>query len=295
MQIIKLGEQLNCPIVVCLGFFGCMHKGHTTLLEHARTHAKQFNAKVALFTFSNNHLTVLGRDKTVVYTLDERLSLYRELGVDCVITAEFDNEFKQMSGKVFLSQFKSYDLKAVVCGFDHRCGSDRLDFNGIKKYFTDICPVDVVDEVTVDGTKISTSLLRKYLQDNQIEKVNALLSEPYFVIGKVTHGRGIGKTLGFPTANVSVSEDKLLPNGVFAAKVAADGKTYRAIINIGNTPTFEIARNTFEVHILDFNGDLYGKSIKVSIVKYIRPITKFSSPDELRSQLNHDREVALND
>lgn len=295
MQIVKLGEQLNRPVVVCLGFFGCMHKGHTALLEHAKAYAEPLGADVALFTFSNNHLAVLGRDTTVIYTFDERLALYNELGVDCVITAQFDDDFKQMDGEAFLSQFKIYNLKAVVCGFDHRCGSNKLDGAGIKKYFSNVCPVDIVDEVTIDGVKVSTTLIRKYVLDNQMSKVNSILSEPFFLIGEVVHGRGVGRTLGFPTANVVVPDEKLLPGGVFSAKTVIDGKMYHAIVNIGNTPTFDIARKAFEVHIIGFNGDLYGKDIKVSIVNYLRPITKFDSPEELSQQLQRDKEAALND
>lgn len=295
MQIVQFGEQLNRPIVVCLGFFGCMHKGHTALLEHAKAYAKQYGAEVALFTFSNNHLAVLGRDTTVFYTFDERLALYDELGVDCVIAAQFNDDFKRLSGEAFLSRFKRYNLQAVVCGFDHRCGSDKLDSVGIKKYFANVCPVDIVDEVTVDGIKVSTTLLRKYLLDNQICKVNSILSEPFFVIGKVIHGRGVGKTLGFPTANIVVPDEKMLPCGVFSAKTVIDGTMYHAIVNIGDTPTFNIARKAFEAHIIGFSGDLYDKIIKVSIVNFLRPITKFNSPKELSQQLQRDKEVALND
>lgn len=298
MQIIQLGEQLNCPLVLCLGFFGTMHKGHVELLNRAKLRARITNSKVALFTFDNNHLAVLGRDKSVVYSFDERISLYENLGVDYVITATFDDDFRKLTGKDFLSKFSRYNLDSgVFCGFDHCCGRDRLDALGIRKYFKkngDI-PVYIVEQISVDGEKVSTSRLRKYLSSNQIDKANALLSEPFFVVGLVTHGRGVGKTLGFPTANVVVSDEKLLPSGVFSATVDIDGTKHRAIVNIGNTPTFEITRYAFEVHVINYCDDLYGKTLKVSLIKYLRPITKFSSISELAAQLQRDKEEALHD
>lgn len=295
MQIFKLGEKINDNIVLCLGFFGCMHKGHIELLNRAKLNAQAAGCKVALFTFSNNHLAVLKRDATLPYTFDERLSIYQSLGVDYVITAQFDNEFKRLSGESFLSLLKQYRLQALICGFDHRCGSDRIDSMAIKKYFAGVCPVEIVDEVTVDGIKVSTTLLRQYLINNQIDKANAVLSEPFFVVGKVAHGRGVGKTLGFPTANVSVPDEKLMPSGVFSSKVKVDDKVYPAIVNIGTTPTFDFASKVFEAHIIGFNGDLYGKTVKVSLVKYLRPIQKFNSAEELSMQLQRDKEAALND
>ena len=298
MQIVKLGEQLNCPVVLCLGFFGTMHKGHAELLSRAKMRARMTNAKVALFTFDNNHLAVLKRDESVVYTYDERLSIYQSLGVDYVITANFNDNFKSLTGKEFLSKLSNYDLDCgIFCGFDYRCGSDRLDALGIRKYFkqTKDYPVYIVEQIDADGEKVSTSLIKKYISSNRIDKANGLLSEPFFVDGKVIHGRGVGKTLGYPTANVAVPAEKILPVGVFSANVNVDGTEYRAIVNIGNAPTFGVASKTLEAHLINFNGDLYGKTLKISLLKYLRSITKFNSAEELRAQLKKDTEAALND
>lgn len=295
MQVIKLGQKLNCPIVVCLGFFGCMHKGHIELLNRAKLRAKQTDSKVALFTFSNNHLAVLGKDNYTAYTYDERLVIYRSLGVDVVITAEFNAEFKSLSGKQFLSQFTAYDLQGVVCGFDHHCGSDGIDCKEISNYLADVCSVDIADQVTIDGQKVSTTLVRTYLQQGNINKANSLLSEPFFLLGKVVHGRGVGKTLGFPTANIQVDAEKLLPYGVYGGYIDIDDQSFRAITNIGKVPTFNINCNSVEVFVLNYNGNLYDKTVKVSLTKFLRPIKRFNSADELRKQLNHDKETVLND
>lgn len=296
MQIIKLGEQLNTPIVLCLGFFGTMHKGHVELLHRAKMRARMTNAKVALFTFDNNHLAVLNRDESVVYTYDERLSIYQSLGVDYVITSNFNDGFKKLTGKEFLSKLASYDLDSgIFCGFDYRCGSDRLDALSIRKYFkqTKDFPVYIVEQIDADGEKVSTSLIKKYISSNLIDKANALLSEPFFVDGKVIRGRGVGKTLGYPTANVSVPDEKMLPIGVFSANIIIDGIENRAIVNIGSAPTFGIERKTLEAHLLNFDGNLYGKTVKISLLKYLRPIKHFDSAQELSLQLQRDKEEAL--
>lgn len=297
MEVIKFGEQLNSPIVVCLGFFGCMHKGHVELLERAKNRAKMTHSKVALFTFSNNHLAVLNREATVVYTYEERLSIYDSLGVDYVIAAEFDDGFRKLTGKEFLSEFKRYDVQGIFCGFDYSCGRDRLDAASVRNFFKNASdpPVYIVEQICIGGEKAGTTLLRKYLRDSDVAKANALLSEPFFVLGVVGHGRGVGKTLGFPTANVTVPGEKLLPQGVFSARVYVDGVRYPAIVNIGDIPTFGISSQTFEVHLINFNGDLYGKTLKVSLIKYLRPVTKFDSADALSAQLQRDKEAALND
>lgn len=294
MQIVKLGEKLNGPVVVCLGFFGCMHAGHAELVKRAKLRARMTNAKVALFTFSNNHLQVLKRDSTVVYTFEERLSIYKSLGIDYVITATFDDEFKKLTGKQFLSQFERYDLQGVVCGYDHCCGKDHLDAMGIRKFFKDP-PVYIVEEqVCVSGEKISTSLIKQLLSYNQIERVNNLLSEPFFVIGKVVKGKGIGRTLGFPTANISYPAEKLLPSGVYGGVTVIDGVSYRLIVKIGQSPTFDVS-STCEALIIGFDGDLYGKTIKISLTKFLRSVYKFNSSEKLAMQLQLDKECVLND
>ena len=295
MQVIEFGKQINCPIVLCLGYFGTMHNGHVELLEVAKQRARELHAKVALFTFSNNHLKVLGRDCTVVYTYAERLELYKNLGVDVVIAAEFNNDFRAFTGSQFVEQLTQYRLAGVVCGFDYSCGSDRMDCAKLTEKLLGVCAVDVVDAICWKGEKVSTTLVRKLLMQSDISTVNSLLSEPYFVMGKVVHGRHVGSEMGFPTANLLVSVEKLLPIGVYGGLVDIDGKAYRAIVNIGQKPTFGLEYVNIEAHVLNFDGDLYGKNLKVSLTRFLRPIRKFNNAEELAEQLKQDRETVLND
>ena len=294
MQLIKFGEKLNSPIVIALGFFGCMHKGHVQLLDQAKKLASQTNSKIALFTFSNNHLKVLGKDVKQIYTFDERCKVYQKLGVDVLVTAEFDEQFKNTNGANFLKTLSSYNLQGVVCGFDYTCGSDRQNCQFVCDYFKDI-PVSVVDAVCKDGVKISTTFVRNLLTQNDIERANQLLSQNFFFDGIVVHGRGVGKNLGFPTANIQVDSDKFLPVGVFAGNTSIDGREYHCIVNIGSKPTYDIAEQTVEVHIVDFDGNLYGNKMSISLVRYLRPTCKFCDEVQLAQQLKIDRENCLND
>lgn len=295
MQVIEFGEQLNCPIVLCLGYFGTMHIGHVKLLDVAKQQALKHNARVALFTFCNNHLKILGKESTVVYTYSERLELYRSLGVDVVIAAEFNNDFRACTGNNFVECLTQYDLKGIVCGFDYSYGCDRLSAETLKKSLANVCDVHIVDAICWNGAKVSTSLMRDLLAKTDISAVNKLLSEPYFVIGKVVHGRHVGSVIGFPTANLQVSSEKLLPIGVYGGLCQLDSNTYKAIVNIGQKPTFGLDYVNIEAHILQFDGDLYGRTLKVSLTQYLRPVCKFKDVDALKVQLKQDMEKVLND
>ena len=295
MQIVQFGQKLNTPIVVCLGYFGSMHLGHQKLLEVAKLRAKQRDAKVALFTFSNNHLKVLGKDATVTYTFEERLNIYENLGVDYVLAAEFDDYFRSLKGEQFVELLARYNLKGVVCGFDYSYGRDRMNAAQLKESLAEVCTVDIVDPICLNGVKISTSLVRAMLSKSDVEGANVLLSEPYFLIGKVIHGRHVGSQIGFPTANLQISSEKELPIGVFGGQTVVDGKLYSAIVNVGQKPTFGLDYVNVEAHILNFDGDLYGKELKIALIKYLRSISKFNNAQELAQQLRKDMQEVLND
>lgn len=295
MQLIEFGKQLNTPIVICLGYFGSMHLGHLKLLEIAKQRARERNAHVALFTFSNNHLRVLGKDTKVVYTFEERLMLYQNLGVDYVVAAEFDEHFKENSGKQFIEQLRHYNLKGVVCGFDYTCGCDRLNCLQVKEILHGVCDVDIVDAICKNGVKVSTTVVRTLLEQSDIQGANELLSEPYFLVGKVEHGRRVGHDIGFPTANLILSVEKILPIGVYGGQTDVDGKTYKAIVNVGQKPTFGLDLVNVEAHLIDFDEDLYNRTLKISLNKYLRPIRKFDGANQLVEQLKKDKEVILHD
>lgn len=289
MKVFSIQEKYDKPVTLCLGFFDCMHTGHQKLLNCARDVAE--SSEIALFTFRNSHFETLNRPTKLIYTFDERLALYESLGVQTVVTAQFDANFMSMSGRDFLQKLsENFNLSAVVCGEDFTCGSDLLDALGVKKFFENICKVSVVSLVKteLDNKKICSSLIRELLLNNQIEVANKYLSQPFFFLGKVVHGRNVGESLGFPTANLNIPKEKIAPLGVYMGLAQVDGKVYKSIVNIGNTPTFELQEQKVEAHLLDFSGDLYGKDVKISLLRYLRPIEKFDNAKLLREQLKRD-------
>ena len=296
MLNISFGEKFNKPIVITLGFFDCMHKGHVALYDVAREVADKNDCLCALLTFCNNHFDVIGMDVKPIYTFEERLSIYKNVGLDVVASATFDKKFMNLSADEFLQVLSGYNLKHVVCGFDYTCGRDRKNSTYVKQYFENIgVGCTIVDEVLTDGEKISSTLVRKLLMQNQVEKANTLLSQPYFVTGVVKDGRKVGRLINFPTANLDVAVEKLLPVGVYGGKAQVDGVTYKAIVNVGAKPTFDLLQNSVEAHLIGFDGNLYGKTLTVELTKFLRSVTKFDSKDQLALQLAKDLESVAND
>lgn len=291
MEVVELGKEYDKPMVLCLGFFDCMHLGHMKLLSCAQTLAGR-TAKVVIFTFSNNHFEMLGRPTKLLFTFEERLKIYESVGVDAALCANFDEKFMDMSGKEFLRKICMYNLRGVVFGRDYTCGCDLLTAESAKSFLTTFAPVKIVETVMSEGRKVGSTLIRDLLSQHKVEQANSLLSRPFFFSGVVVRGRREGHALGFPTANIEVSSQKLAPEGVYAGFVRTGCCRYKAIVNVGAAPTFDFRKLIVEAHLLNFDGDLYGHEIEVSLVKYLRPITKFETESQLRAQLNKDREVA---
>ena len=291
METVSFGENFKSPIVLCLGFFDCMHLGHVQLLNRAKQMAKN-GAKVALFTFCNNHFQTLNKPTKLIYTFAERLSLYQSLGVQVVIGAHFDQKFMSLSGSEFLDKLKNYNLQGVVCGEDYTCGRNLMNATQVQSYLKAVCDVQIEKLVNCGSQKVSSTLVRKLLAQNDVEQANKFLSQPFFFEGEVVAGRHVGRNIGFPTANVALSEEKLAPVGVYAGVVQVDEQRYKAVINVGNTPTFCQTTAKVEAHLLHFCGDLYGKNVKISLIKFLRGIQKFSDGEQLARQLEKDVEVA---
>lgn len=286
---ISFFEKSEEKIVVALGFFDCFHLGHRKIVDKTIELAKNNKCSSALLTFENNFFDVLGRNNKLIYTFPERKVIAEQLGLDLVISCQFDKFFMNLTSSQFLEQLEQFNISAVVCGFDYTFGSDKADVKLLSQAFESrAIPVYVIDAVTDNGAKISSTLIRQELAASNIIVVNKYLNSCYTITGIVVQGRHVGGKIGFPTANLQVSKDKLLPNGVFGGKVIIDGKEYKTIVNVGSKPTFEISQPSIEAHIIDFSGDLYGKEITVAITKFLRPIQKFRDTTELVQQLKKD-------
>ena len=286
---ISFNDKFRENIVIALGFFDCVHAGHAKVISRALEIAAEKKALCGVFTFSNNPAEFLGRNKdSEVMTFNERADIIEEMGVDVVISAVFDDRFKNLSKEDFISALKNnFKVSALVAGEDYTFGRNAegglqtLKDAGFELH---ICPF-----LTDDGKKISTSAIKTALSEGNIPLVNKFLGRRYAIISEVIKEREIGRTIGFPTANFRITDKRLPGDAVYDTTAEIDGIRYKSITNIGSRPTFNEAKTSVETYVLGFAGNLYGKKIKVEFLRKIREITAFSSVEELRNRLEKDK------
>ena len=219
-------------------------------------------------------------------------------GVDYCLVLDFTLELSRFSAAEFITKIlaEAFRVKALLIGYDHRFGHDRAE--GFDQYvvYGKALGMDVIQALPYDNgqTKVSSSEVRRLLAEGEVKQASVLLSYPYSLEGKIVKGHQVGRTIGFPTANLSVEDSrKILPgNGVYAVWAVLSGKRYKGMLSIGNRPTLDDGNSqSIEVYLLDFSGDLYGKEIEVSFVSKIRDNRKFPSLLALKSQLEQDRQT----
>ena len=281
------------PTVVALGYFDSVHLGHRKVIEAAKALADELSATVTVFTFGGNLRAMLSRkDDKFVYSLDERIEILREMGIENVYVQPVDFNFLSMGKLAFINMLnRKFNIKGYVSGKDYKFGKfAKGTTEDIKRYADAKSQAyRIVDTLTEDGKKISTSRIKTLLSSGDIIGANAMLGRPFSVSGKVVKDRGVGRTLGFPTANVSIEKGKqTVKEGVYAGHVLIDGKRYNAVVNFGSRPTFGGNERVLEAHIVGFNGDLYDKTITVFFDEFIREIRKFFSEEDLKKQLAAD-------
>lgn len=288
MDILEFKTQYLDSVVLCLGYFDGIHLGHTSLIKRGRELADKTNSKLAVLIF------IGGKNSDGdVFTYEERLIKLKALNVDVVIYQELNTEFKNTTPNDFLKSIVScYNLKAVVSGEDFAFGKNA---SGNVKFLKDFMSqynvrVDTVNLISqTDGSKISTSDIKTHLKNGDIVKANALLGSNYFIRERVIKGKQKGRELGFPTANMLLSKQKMkIKSGVYLTLSIIDGKLYSAITNVGCQPTFNGEEFVIESYFKDYNGDLYDKILSVYFVDRIRDIIPFKTEDELKEQLKKD-------
>lgn len=281
------------PTVICLGYFDSVHIGHIRLIERGKELSKKLNCSLSVFTLKGENL----RSGGDVFTFEERLLRFKTQDIKNVIFADFTEEFKNKSAEEFLNELTDrFYVKGVVCGFDYTFGRGRQgNAEYLREYlkFKNI-PLEVVDEVSSEGKKISTSLIKELLRAGKIEKANELLGGNYFVTSTVEEGKKLGRAIGFPTLNMRYGDGKMpIKEGVYLTLVIIDGKLHSSITNVGSQPTVGGDKVVIETYINDFNGDLYGKRVTVYFVSYIRDTVKFDSVEKLKLQLEKDKELLV--
>ena len=272
--------------VMLLGGFDGLHAGHKTLVERAKSYALPIGA-----------MTIVGgKTGESLFTREERISMFQSVGVDFIFELPFA-EIKDYSPEQFARLLEEkFSPKAFICGDDFRFGKCALGTAETLKEMTKI-PVEIVELLQKDGEKISSTTVKKRLAVGDISTANELLGEKFFLIGEVVKDRGVGKTLGFPTANIAYPKGKFpLKKGVYETCATIDGKTYKGITNYGARPTFDDESVWTETYFDGFSGDLYGKTLKLGFTRFLREIVKFDGVNALIEQLQKDMaEVRAND
>ena len=296
-EIIKLNNDFP-GITIALGTFDGIHIGHQKIISRAVDLAKQINGTSVVFTFSNHPLSIVARQRCPLQlvTQDYKAELIQELGVDILLTIPFTTQFLKISAAQFISlTMENLSPKHIVVGPNYFFGYKRsgtpkfLQQAGAQHGFN----VEIHPTVCVNDTIISSTLIRQMIAAGNIDEAAQLLGRPVKVTGTVIHGAKRGRELGYPTINLEIDHQLILPaDGVYAVSLNIDNREYNGVANIGNNPTFTNIDRRLEVHILDYSGDLYGQSVTISFLKHIRGQITFSSPTELKLQISSDIKTA---
>ncbi len=288
-----MSDNIVSPVVIALGYFDSVHVGHQHVIKTAKEYAKSQGAKLVVFTFKGNLKAMLClEDEKCVYIPKEREKFIKELGADEIYYAPVDFSFLSLGPRAFLNKLnKKYPIICYVSGKDYRYGKfGKGTTDDLKEYAKKLNQeYIVVEDFNFDDKKVSTTAIKKLLSVGDIESVNVLLGRRYSVTGKVYGDRQVGTKLGFPTVNLKLEKDKFrIKEGVYIGAVKFEGKEYKALINYGARPTFDLLDKVMEAHLIDFDGDLYGKEITLEFIRRMRDIKKFSDADGLKRQLSED-------
>lgn len=278
------------PKIATIGFFDGVHRGHRFLFAQLQEHARLLHLSPVIYTFSEHPKQLLtGQSPAMLTTNAERETLLRAYGEVCFL--DF-SAVQHLTAEQFMRYLHDeQDVDALVIGYDHHFGSDRLKgFAEYERIARKIgLHIERAHECLVDGLPVSSSRIRKLLAAAQIDQVNRLLGYTYSISGVVEHGNAIGTKLGFPTANIRLNSAKQLPaSGVYSVVAQVNGVEYKALANIGTNPTVGNDHLSLEVHLLEFQGDLYDQPLTISFLSFLRKEKKFSSLEELKQQIATD-------
>lgn len=289
-------------LAACIGFFDGVHRGHRFLIRELNAEAKRRGLASAVITFRNHPRELIDPEfhPQLLQPLDEKMASLAQTGLDYCIVLDFTPQIRDLSAEAFIQTILCdlIHVKLLLIGYDHRFGKERRDGFEQYKIYGAACGVDVMKEpdYSPSGLHVSSSAIRRALLNGKPELAAQLLGTPYRLTGTVVKGSQIGRTIGFPTANVQpISADSIIPKqGVYAAFVKANGRYYPAMVNIGNRPTVEQqGAQTVEAHLIGFEGDLYGAAVSVFFMDYLRPERKMESIADLKQQLQTDRDQTL--
>lgn len=294
-------ETIKKPILT-IGTFDGVHLGHRAIISRINQLAKKEDGESVLLTFFPHPRKVLYGDDSVdlLNTIDEKAELLEKEGLDHLIVYQFTREFSRMTALEYVRDIivNGIDAKVVVVGYDHHFGRNREGGMPELREYAQLYGFEV-EEISareIDDVKVSSTKVRNAIKQGDIALANTFLTHPYFFEGIVVKGDELGRTIGYPTANLRVNPDKILPDeGVFGVNVVVEGSNYLGMMNIGFRPTVNLkGEKRVEVNIFDFDKDVYGQTIRVEMIGKIRNEKKFDSLDELKSQIKKDKLMIIN-
>ncbi|NMA73341.1 MAG: riboflavin biosynthesis protein RibF [Bacteroidales bacterium] len=302
MQIIYSTHNLSLPqSIATIGFFDGVHLGHQYLIKQLIAEAQKRQLASVVVTFSDHPANIIHNKRIELLTpLEEKLTLLSKENIDYCIVLPFTKELSALSARTFMEQIlkKELNVHALYIGYDNRFGHRLSNKEGFEDYvsYGKECGVEIIEAkaLLLKEIEISSSLIRNLLKEGNLSLANKLLGRPYTLVGNVTFGKRIGRTLGYPTANIKPAhQQKVIPSdGVYAVSVRLNGSRYRGMLNIGCRPTIKNGKTkTIEVHILDFQREVYQQDIELVFEKYLRKEIEFKDKKALIEQLQKDEET----
>tara|TARA_Y100000589_G_C27191779_1_gene645088 strand:+ start:1761 stop:2663 length:903 start_codon:yes stop_codon:yes gene_type:complete len=292
---------LKSEKILTIGTYDGVHIGHQKILKRVVALAQKEELVPTVLTLFPHPRMVLQKDDTIklLNTIDERIELLKTIGIEKVIVKEFTKEFANLSAKDYVEQIlvKELNTKQIVIGYDHHFGKNRsANIDDLKIFAKEFnFKVEEISAQEIEDVTVSSTKIRKALNNGHIEIANAYLGYNYFISGEVVKGKGIGRTLDYPTANIHIKESyKLIPrDGVYVVKSVIDNTTVFGMMNIGTNPTVSGKSRSIEVHFFNFDKDIYGKNLKIEFLHWLRSEQKFESLEALKKQLNIDMTDAI--
>lgn len=290
--------DLGAPLHLALGVFDGVHAGHQAVISRAVKAAASDGGLAGVLTFDPHPIRVIAPGKapsSLLETLDHKAKVVGDLGVQLFIPVHFDLDFAKMEASEFIAKLTAAPVRTIAVGEDWRFGHNRsgdvpfLETEAIARGFS----LEAVPPVMHDGERISSSRIRQAIRDGNFPDAEKMLGRPYTVSGKVIEGRKLGRTLGFPTANLATGSLQLPADGVWAVEAMTAGRILQSgVANLGVRPTVDGGHRLLEVHLFDFTGDLYDQELEIRFQSHLRDEIKFSSLEELQSQIRQDARKA---
>ena len=292
--------RLRGPLFLAIGVFDGVHRGHQAVISTSADHARAANGTPVVVTFDPHPEKVLRPQHAphLLTATQHKIALIRNLGVGHLLIITFDKQFAATEPEDFVQQLVGHSnpLREICVGHEWSFGKNRRGNLELLKKLGAQFNFDVigVPPVRSNGEVVSSTSIRQAVEKGDFAKAAAMLGREYTILGTVTHGDNLGKKIGFPTANLSAHSEQFPPNGVYAAEARIDGELHRGVVNLGVRPTIATGKSerVLEIHLFDFDGDIYGKDIEARFVQYLRPEEKFDSVNDLVAQIRRDVDQA---